>query len=132
MSVTLQSSFVGDTDDTTDKQRIAAYGDPLVNMAGTFVDPDDSSYSFSLGSQEVYRGITTQMLLYPVRFMTKLPETTLGQPPSVLGPLDAIVADPVRAATVWSAVMSDRILLAMTTLRAKEPAQLISLSDTTI
>lgn len=132
VSVTLQASFVGDGTDAADKQRISAYGDPQVNMAGLFVDPDDNTYSFSLGSQEVYRGVTTELLLYPVRFMTKLPDSTIGQPPTVQGPLDAIVANPVRAASVWSAVMADRITQTMTTLRAKTPAQLTTLSDSTI
>lgn len=132
VSVTLQASFVGDATDQTDKERISAYGDPQVNMAGTFVDPGDSSYSFSLGSQEVYRGITTEMLLYPARFMVNLPETTIGQPPTVQGPLDSVVMAPTRAASVWSTVMADRITQAMTTLRAKTPAQLTTLPDSTI
>ncbi len=132
VSVTLQASFNGDATDTEDKQRISAYGDPQVNLAGSFVDPDDSSYSFSLGSQEVYCGITTEMLLYPARFMTNLPETTVGKPPTVQGPLDSIVSDPVRAASVWSIVVADRITQAMTTLRAKTPAQLATLPDSTI
>lgn len=132
VSVTLTGSFVGDDTDATDKQRISAYGDPLVNMAGTFVDPDDEAFLFVMGAPEVYRGITTQLLNSTARFMTKLPVSPAGQPATTLGPLDSIVADPVRAATVWSIVMTDRIDQAMTTLRAKTPAQLTSLTDSTI
>ncbi len=39
VTVTLQASFVGDSTDTTDKQRIGAYGDPFVNLGGLFVSP---------------------------------------------------------------------------------------------
>ena len=39
VTVTLQASFIGDVTDATDKQRIGAYGDPLVNLGGQFVGP---------------------------------------------------------------------------------------------
>ena len=34
ISVTLQALFVGDPTDATDKAKIAAFGDPVVNIAG--------------------------------------------------------------------------------------------------
>jgi hypothetical protein len=128
VTVTLQASFVGDPNDTTDKQRISAYGDPKVNLAGTFT----GSPSFTMGSNEYYKGITTEMMNYSVRFMTQLPPAVAGQPATTLGALDCITSDPVGAATVWSTVMADRITQAMTTLRAKTPAQLATLSDSTV
>jgi hypothetical protein len=39
VTVALQASFVGDITDTTDRMRIAAYGDPLVNLGGLFISP---------------------------------------------------------------------------------------------
>ena len=39
VTVALQASFVGDSTDATDKQRIAAYSDPLVNLGGLFTSP---------------------------------------------------------------------------------------------
>jgi hypothetical protein len=39
VTVSLQASFVGDITDTTDRMRIAAYGDPLVNLGGLFISP---------------------------------------------------------------------------------------------
>lgn len=232
----LQASFVGDNTDTTDKQRIGAYGDPLVNIAGTvvgtalpaigtisltglptlaqtfavgnqtftwvasgtstgnvvlgvdvpaclanivtsinrdlagivsaetisttvvvtavalgvagnalnFVDASSNLsmdgngklggtqagrdvLTFRFGAAEVWKGVTTQMAASPVRFMTQLPLGSTGQ-----GPTDAIVADPVEAATVWTEEMVIRISDAMTTLRAKSPSQLITLPDSTV
>lgn len=138
VTVTLQASFVGGqtgatgaTDDS-DKARIAAYGDPRVNLGGTFVDPTDALFTFQMGSQENLRGVTTEMMSYPAHFMTQLPITPAGSTPSVLGPLDCITSNPVKAATAWSAVMADRIGQAMTVLRAKTPPQLSTLPDSTV
>lgn len=138
ITVTLQASFVagltgvtGATDDT-DKARIAAYGDPRVNLGGTFTDPLDNTFTFQMGSQENLRGITTEMMNYPARFMTQLPLTPAGSAPSVLGPLDCITSNPVKAATAWSTVVVSRIESAMTTLRAKTPPQLTTLPDSTV
>lgn len=236
VTVTLQASFVGDGTDATDKQRIGAYGDPLVNLVGTIVDTahpaigtitlaglpslSDSfvigsqtftwvasgtalgnvvigvdaaacatnivtsisrdipsvataervgstvivtavtpgvngnslnfteastnvtmdgsgklggttagrdALSFQFGAAEVWKGVTTQMAATPVRFMTQLPFGSTGQTP-----YEAIVADPVIAATVWVATMASRISAVMTDLRAKSPSQLVTLSDSTV
>lgn len=236
VTVALQASFVGDNTDTTDKQRIGAYGDPLVNLVGTFSDTAKAAIgtitvsglptstqtfvvgnqtftfkasgtatgdvvigidaaatagnivtsltrdlsglvsaeqisttvvvtavtpgvasnaiifteastnvsmdgsgslggtlagrealTFQFGAAEVWRGITTQMAATPVRFLTQLPQGSAGQ-----GSTDAIVADPVAAATVWVDSMVTRLGDAMTLLRAKSPSQLISLSDSTV
>jgi hypothetical protein len=121
-----------DVNDNTDRMHIAAYGDPRVNMAGTFTDPNDNSFAFQLGSQEFLRGVTTEMMNYPVRFMTQLPIAPAGTSPTVLGPLDCITSDPVKAATAWNLVMAERIGQAMGVLRAKEPPQLSSLPDSTV
>lgn len=130
--VTLQAQFVGDATDATDKQRISAYGDPKVNMAGTFVDPLDGTFTFQLGAPEVYKGITTELLSNNVKFMTQLPIGIPGQPTPSLGALDCITSDPTRAAGVYNTVMATRITASMTTLRAKTPTQLTTLPDATI
>lgn len=133
--VTLQTSFVGGVNgvnDDSDKARIAAYGDPRVNMGGTFTDPTDNTFTFQMGSQENLHGITTEMMNFPARFMVQLPITPAGSASSVLGPLDCITSNPVKAATAWNAVMANRIGQAITTLRAKTPPQLSILPDSTV
>ncbi len=132
VSVTLQASFVGDPTDATDKQRIAAYGDPQVNLAGTFIDPVGGTFTFSFPVSEYYKGVTTGMASNPVRFMTQLPIGIPGQPAPTQGPLDCITSDPVLAATAWAAVMDTRISDALATLRAYTPAQLTTLPDATV
>jgi hypothetical protein len=130
--VTLQPSFVGDADDVTDKARILAYGDPKVNLGGTFVDPLDNTFTFALGTPELYKGITTEISNFTAKFMTQLPVGTPGQPAPQQGVLDCITSDPVHAATSYSTVMSTRILDSLTILRAKTPPQLSSLPDSTV
>ena len=124
VTVTLETSFIGDADDATDKQRILAYGDPKVNMSGTFTDSGDPAFSFSFSTPELYRGVTTQMSSTSARFLVS--------PDGPSTPLDTITPDPVRAAGVWVSGMASRITQAMTTLRAKTPTQLQTLPDSTI
>lgn len=132
VSVTLQASFVGDPNDATDKQRISAYGDPKVNMAGTFIDPIGGIFTFTFPVVEYYRGITTELASYPVRFMTQIPTALPGQTAPVQGPLDCITSDPVLAATAWASIMDSRITASLATLRAKTPVQLTTLPDATV
>ena len=133
VTVTLQTSYVGDGTDTTDKQRITSYGDPRINLAGTFQEPLGGPTTFTFPVADYYKGLTTEMANYPVRFMTQLPVALPGQPATVQGPLDCIVSDPVKAAEVWVTVMeSTRIPNALTTLRAKTPAALTTLPDATV
>ena len=45
ITVTIQTFFNGQPSagqDSTDKALIAAFGDPLVNIAGTFTDPNNT------------------------------------------------------------------------------------------
>jgi len=81
VSVTIVTSFTGGVLDVTDKQRISAYGDPSINLAGTFTDPADSTFSFSFLSTSVTAGITTTIQNYTARFMTT------AIPPPVLLPV---------------------------------------------
>lgn len=153
VSVVMQAEFVGDATDVTDQQRIAAYGDPKVNIAGTFTDPTDSTFQFTFPISEFYTGVTTDMMNHTVRFMTSLP---VRQPSAQSwnpfaptsqwngaatnpqascngqGPLDCLVTDAVRAATIWAAAIDSRVQTLMTALRAKTPAQLTSLPDSTV
>jgi hypothetical protein len=142
--VTVTASFVGDSTDPTDKQKIAAFGDPLVNFAGkTLVDPNNPSFTFGFQTNELNVGITTQMQNYTARFLTGLPPAALpggghAQPPTwfehnrhrehcesgvpVLGPTDCVVATEAaqnEAATAWVATMIQRIQASMAILRAQ-------------
>ena len=132
VTVTLQASFVGDSTDVTDKTRISAYGDPKVNLAGTFVDPIGGTFTFVFPVSDYNRGITTELSSNPVRFMKQLPVASPGQTPYVQGPLDCVTSDPVLAATAWASVMDTRITAALATLRALTPAQLSTLPDATV
>lgn len=151
VTVTLQASFIGDAPDHGDQQRISAYGDPKINIAGLFSDPADPSFSFTFPASEMYVGVTTDLQNHAVRFMTALPltppsgsnwnpfaSTTAYNPFATSasgtqqGDLDCVVTDPVRAATVWAAAVDSRVQTAMTVLRAKNPAQLTNLPDSTI
>ena len=125
ISVNLQARFVGDASDATDKQKIAAFGDPLVNIAGTFTDPLSPPFTFSFPTTELYVGVTTQMSSYTARFMTALPTSPSqpGQQAPVQGPLDCITTDPSTAAQVWATTIGEagtgRIAQAMANLRAQ-------------
>ena len=124
--VTLQAQFVGDNTDLTDKQKIAAFGDPLVNIAGSFIDPNSISsppFSFQFPQTELYVGITTQMSSYTAQFMEVLPmaPSQPGFPPPTQGPLDCITPNPSEAAQAWALVIggagTGRIAQAMSALR---------------
>jgi hypothetical protein len=142
--VQLTATFVGDPTDPSDKQKIAAFGDPLVNLAGrVLVDPNNPSFTFGFQANELNVGLTTQMQNYQARFLTGLPPVPApppGQPviPSwfehhhhrdhweagvpVLGPLDCVVANEGaqnEAATAWVNIMVGRIQAAMSILRGE-------------
>src|SRR5208337_1428567 len=139
--VQLQALFVGDPTDASDKQKIAAFGDPLVNLAGrTLVDPNNPSFNFGFQTDQLNVGITTQMLNYTARFLTGLPPTP--PPPqgcapnpawfpcdhpeergkSLLQPLDCVVATEAaqnEAAQAWVNIMVSRIQASMSILRSQ-------------
>jgi hypothetical protein len=139
ISVVLQASFVGDSTDASDKAKIQALGDPEVNIAGTFQDPNDTSatpFTFQFPATEMYVGITLSLQNYTAQFMTALPPAPgPNTAVPVQGPLQVITPDPTRAAQVWYTVMSaagpsSRIGQAMQNLRAQSLVP--TLSDTTI
>jgi hypothetical protein len=142
--VTLVAQFVGDPTDPTDKQKIAAFGDPIVNLAGKLlIDPNNPSFTFGFQTNELNVGLTTQMQNYTARFLTSLPPVGSlppGQPQSpnwfehnrhrdhceqnvpTLGLMDCIVADEAaqnEAAVAWVATMVLRIQAAMAILRGQ-------------
>ena len=129
VSVTMQASYTGDATDATDKQRIAAYGDPKINLGGSFTDPAIPAFTFNMLAGEYWKGITTEMGLHTARFMTQLPSPQHGQPMPKQLPLDCITSDPVHAATVWAAAMQALCGTSMTALRAVVPPQLSTLPD---
>lgn len=132
ITVTLQALFVGDPNDATDKQKIAAFGDPQISLVGNgvFTDPNNPSFTFTFPTSEKYVGITTQMSGYPVNFMLALPQPPpLGDPdyhPHKQGPLDCITPNPSEAATVWYGAMLAAITTAMTALRAQQLVPVLS------
>src|SRR5271157_1684326 len=142
--VTMSATFVGDPTDPSDKQKIAAFGDPLVNLAGrVLVDPNNPSFTFGFQADTLNVGLTTQMQNYIARFLTGLPPTPApppGQPVTpnwfetnrhherreagiaTLGPLDCIVANEAaqnEAAVAWINIMVSRIQAAMAILRGQ-------------
>jgi hypothetical protein len=144
IQVVLSATFVGDTNDPSDKQKIAAFGDPLVNLAGKLLtDPNNPSFTFGFQTNELNAGLTTQMQNFTARFLTQLPPVHAahpGQPMppswfeqnrhrehhehgvSLLGPLDCIVADEAaqnEAAGAWVAIMIARITAQMGILRSQ-------------
>lgn len=106
ISVTIQASYVGDMTDSTDKAKIAAFGDPQVNIAGSFTDPSNSSFVVAFPTTEMYVGVTTQLSSNTARFMEALPQVhNVNQPVPIQGPLDCVTTDPSRAAQVWAAAL---------------------------
>jgi len=93
-------------------------------MGGTFVDPNDPTFTFNTGASDYNVRVTTEMSSKLVRFLKSLPLTTPGTAPSQLGPLDVVTSDPVRAATIYNTIMGDRIQVVMTALRALTPPAL--------
>lgn len=143
IQVVLSATFVGDPTDASDKQKIAAFGDPIVNLTGRLLtDPNNPGFTFGFQSDQVNVGLTTQMQNYVVRFLTGLPPVPPpppGQPVvpswfehnrhrehheagiSRLGPTDCVVANEAaqnEAATAWVNIMVARITAAMTLLRS--------------
>ena len=119
ISLVIQPSFVGDMTDANDKALIAAYGDPQVNIAGSFVDPSDSTFTFQFPTTELYVGITTQLSSQVAQFMLALPSGPPNQAAPNQGALSCITPNPSRAASVWQTVVVSRITQAMSALRAK-------------
>ena len=123
ISVTLQALFVGDPTDATDKAKIAAFGDPVVQIAGNFSDPNNPTFTFQFPTTELWVGITTQLSSYTARFMESLPgPQNPNQPAPIQGPLDCITINPSEAATAWANILmmpgTGRIAQAMMQLRA--------------
>lgn len=142
--VTMTATFVGDPTDPSDKQKIMAFGDPIVNLSGrVLTDPNNPSFTFGFTSDSLNVGLTTQMQNYTARFLTGLPprpSPPTGQPQvpnwfehnrdrdcrehgiPVLGPLDCVVATEAaqnEAAQAWIAIMVQRIQAAMAILRSQ-------------
>lgn len=124
ISVTLQALFVGDPTDATDKAKIAAFGDPVVQIAGNFVDPNNPSFTFAFPTTELWVGVTTQLSSYTARFMEALPgPQNPNQPAPIQGPLDCVTINPSEAAQAWANVLmmpgTGRIAQAMMQLRSQ-------------
>jgi len=120
ISVVIQATFVGDPTDATDIAKIGAFGDPLVNIAGSFADPQNPSFTFQFPTTEKYVGITTQLSSQTANFMLALPNASNpNQPAPNQGPLDCITTNPTEAATAWYNVVVSRIQQSMMALRAK-------------
>lgn len=117
--VTLQPSFVGDATDASDKALIGAYGDPNINVAGSFTDPNNSNFTFQFPTSELYLGVTTQLSTQPAQFCLALPNGPPNAPAPVQGALTCITPNPSEAAIAWQAVMVSRIAQAFAALRSK-------------
>lgn len=118
ISVRLQAAFVGDPTDANDKALIAAFGDPQVNLAGTFADPLNPAFTFLFPSTDISVGITTQMSSQTANFMLALPSVqNPNQPAPIQGPLDCITTNPSEAAEAWVSVVTTRIRQAFAMLR---------------
>jgi hypothetical protein len=126
ISVVLQPSFVGDMNDATDKALIAAFGDPEVNIAGSFTDPNNSQFTFQFPTTEMYVGITTELSSQTVQFCLALPNGAPYAPAPVQGALTCITPNPSAAAVAWQAVVVSRITQAMAALRANTLVPTIS------
>ena len=120
ISVKLTVAFVGDPTDAEDTANIAAFGDPRVNLAGTFADPNNPAFTFLFPATDIFVGITTQMASKTARFMLALPnKQNPNQPAPIQGPLDCITTNPSEAAQAWYNVMISRITQSMNILRQK-------------
>lgn len=120
ITIKLQATFVGDPTDASDKANIAAFGDPQVNLAGTFQDPNNLAFTFLFPATDVMVGVTTQMNSRPVRFMLALPcAGNPNQPAPIQGELDCVTQNPSEACEAYFTVMCQRITQAMLILRQK-------------
>lgn len=120
IQVTIQASFVGDPTDASDKAKIAAFGDPDVNIGGSFADPQNPSFTFQFPTTEKFVGITTELASQTAQFMLALPaQGNPNQPAPIQGPMDCVTLNPSEAASAWYAVVVGRIQQSMMALRAK-------------
>ena len=124
ISVQIQALFVGDQTDQSDKQKIAAFGDPVINMAGSFADPSNPTFTFQFPTTELWAGITTQMSSVIARFMEALPSgANPNQPTPIQGPMDCVTTNPSQAATAWANILmtpgTGRIAQSMMQLRSQ-------------
>jgi hypothetical protein len=120
ISIQIQALFVGDMTDQSDKALIAAFGDPEVNIAGTFTDPSNPSFTFQFPTTQNYVGITTQLSSQVARFMLGLPQMqNPNQPAPIQGAMDSITTNPSEAATAWFNVVVAAIRQAMMGLRSQ-------------
>lgn len=118
--MTIQCLFVGDMTDSTDKARIAAFGDPEINIAGSFTDPNTPAFTFQFPTTQLYVGITTQLSSQVARFMLALPMAqNPNQPAPIQGPMDCITTDPSEAAVAWFSIMVTNIKQVMLALRTQ-------------
>lgn len=114
----IQALFVGDMTDSTDKALIAAFGDPEVNLAGTFTDPNNPAFTFQFPTTQNYVGITTQMSSITAQFMLALPGVqNPNQPAPIQGAMDCITTNPSEAAVAWFNVIAAAIRQQMLALR---------------
>ncbi len=121
IQVVIQCSFNGNPSpqqDATDKAKIGAFGDPDINIAGSFTDPNNNQFTFQFPTTELWVGVTTELSSQTARFYVALPNTTApGQVPPVQGPMDCITNNPSEAAQAWVTVVTSRISQAMMNLR---------------
>ncbi len=157
ISVQMQAQFLGatasppdTTQDAIDQSLILGYGDPKVNLGGSFTDISGSpptTFQFRFGTPQKFVGITTEMSRVTARFYTVVPqdwprehhdwsheshispvdEHRTGLPQ----PMDCLTTDPERAATAWALAIQDACQIAMEALRAN-PSPLATLPDADI
>jgi hypothetical protein len=124
ITVVMQASFNGQPSqqqDQTDTAKIGAFGDPPINIAGSFTDPNNNQFTFQFPLTEDWVGVTTELSSQTARFYVALPATTVpGQVPPVQGPLDCITPNPSEAAAAWVNVITGRIKQAMQQLRMQQ------------
>jgi hypothetical protein len=119
IQIQLQCTFVGAPTDANDKALIAAFGDPEINIAGSFTDPNNPAFTFQFPSTQIMAGITTTLSSYTAQFMLALPgPQNPNQPAPVQGPLDCVTQNPSEAATAWVTLMQQSIRQAMLQLRS--------------
>ena len=120
IQVKIQALFVGDMTDATDKALIGALGDPEVNIAGTFTDPNNPAFTFQFPSTQNYVGVTTQLSSQIAQFMLALPQVqNPNQPAPIQGAMDCITTNPSEAAVAWFTVVVAAIRQQMLNLRGQ-------------
>jgi hypothetical protein len=113
--------------DSTDKASIAAFGDPEINIAGSFTDPLNPAFTFQFPTTQLYVGVTTALSSQVARFMLALPMAqNPNQPAPIQGPMDCITQNPSEAATAWFSIMVTSIRQAMSALRTRTLVQAIT------